>query len=268
MLQHLHELPGLEQRVVRAGVEPGEPAAELDQRRPVLAHVGEVDVGDLQLAARRRLQRARDVDHVVVVEVQPGDRLVRARLLGLLLDGDQLAVRADLADAVALGVLHRVAEQDAAVELAHGLLEAAREALAVEDVVAEHQRHVVVADEVRADDEGLGQPVRARLLGVGEREAELVAVAEQLAEVRQVGGGGDDQDLPDPGQHQHRDRVVDHRLVVDRQQLLRHRLGDRVQACPAASGQHDALHWLPPVRPCSGRAPPYGPALGGRLGKR
>ena len=31
---------------------------------------------------------------------------------------------------------------------------------------------------------------------------------------------GDDQDLADAGEHQRRQRIIDHRLVVDRQQLL------------------------------------------------
>ena len=48
---------GLEQRVVRAGVEPGEAAAhDLDVELAAL-EVDAVDVGDLELAARRGLER-------------------------------------------------------------------------------------------------------------------------------------------------------------------------------------------------------------------
>ena len=47
----------LEQRLVRAGVEPGDAAPEqLDVQLSAL-EVGAVHVGDLELAARRRLQR-------------------------------------------------------------------------------------------------------------------------------------------------------------------------------------------------------------------
>ena len=56
----------------------------------------------------------------------------------------------------------------------------------VEDVVAEHQGHLLGADEVGADDEGLGQPVGRGLLGVADRDAELRAVAEQPLESRCV----------------------------------------------------------------------------------
>ena len=55
-----------------AGVEPGEPTAEAFNVKIATLKVGIVDVGDLQLAAWRRLDRLGDLDHVVVVEVQAG----------------------------------------------------------------------------------------------------------------------------------------------------------------------------------------------------
>ena len=47
--------------------------------------------------------------------------------------------------------------------------------------------------------------------------------------------------LAQAGQHQDRQRVVDHRLVVDRQQLLADHLGHRVEPRAGAAGQDDAL---------------------------
>ena len=93
-----------------AGVEPGEAAAEVDEAGAAAVEVGAVDVGDLELAAGLGPQAVGDVDDVVVVEVEPGDGAVGPGLRALLLDGDQAAVAVGLADAVALGVLDRVAE--------------------------------------------------------------------------------------------------------------------------------------------------------------
>ena len=111
----------------------------------------------------------------------------------------------------------------------------------MEDVVAEDQGDRVLADELAADDERLGQPVGHGLLGVGELDPPLRAVAEQLAEPREVGRGRDDQDLADARQHQDAERVVDHRLVVDRQELLADHPGQRVEPGPRAAGQDDPL---------------------------
>ena len=52
-----------------------------------------VEVGDLKLAARRRLERWRDLDDLVVVEVEAGHGPVGSRLLRLLLDRDALGRR-------------------------------------------------------------------------------------------------------------------------------------------------------------------------------
>src|ERR1019366_5364610 len=44
------------------------------------------------------------------------------------------------------------------------------------------------------------------------------------------------------GQHQRAERVIDHWFVVDRQQLLGDRTGNRMQACATAASQNDSLH--------------------------
>ncbi len=64
------------------------------------------------------------------------------------------------------------------------------QAVAVEDVVAEDQRAGLVADEIRPDHEGLGEPVRRGLLGIGQLQPPLRAGAEEVAEHRQVARGG------------------------------------------------------------------------------
>ena len=57
---------------------------------------------------------------------------------------------------------------------------------------------------------------------------------------RRVLRRGDHEDLAHAGQHQRRQRVVDHRLVVDRHQLLGHGPGHRPQARARPAGQHDS----------------------------
>ena len=181
---------------------------------------------------------------VARVEVQAGDGVGALGALGLLLDGDGPALAVELHDAEALGVVHVVAEDRGAARLGvlHGARQVARQAVAVEDVVAEHERARLAGDEVLADGEGLCQAVGARLLGVGEVHAVARAIPEQALEVRQVGRRGDDKDVPDARQHEGAERVVDHGLVVDRQQLLGGHECERVQARAGPAGEDDALH--------------------------
>ncbi|MNP57172.1 hypothetical protein D3C76_1519730 [compost metagenome] len=71
----------------------------------------------------------------------------------------------------------------------------------MEDIVSEDQAHGIVANELLANQESLGQAVRRRLLRIAEFDAELAAVAQQVAVLGQVVGGGDDENLADAGQH-------------------------------------------------------------------
>ena len=244
MLNGADELRRLVQALHGAGVQPRVASAQGHHGQRPLLKVYAVEVGDLELASGRRLDLVRLGGHVARVEVQAGDGIAGLGLLGLLLDGDGPAPRIELDDAEALGVVHVVAEDRGAPRLGvlDGARQVARQAVAVEDVVAQHERAGLAGDEVLADGECLGQAVRARLLGVGEAHAVAGAVPEQALEVGQVGRRRDDEDVPDARQHEGAERVVDHGLVVDRQQLLGGHERERVQARAGPAGEDDAFH--------------------------
>ena len=244
VLHGADELRGLVQALHGAGVEPRVAAAQGDDGQRPLLQVHLVERGDLQLAAGRRLDLVGLGGHVARVEVQAGDGVGALGALGLLLDGDGPPPRIELHDAEALGVVHVVAEHRGPTGLCvlDGARQVAGQAVAVEDVVAQHQRARLAGDEVLADGEGLGQAVGARLLGVGEVHAVARAVPEQALEVGEVRRRGDNQDVPDARQHEGAKRVVDHGLVVDRQQLLGGHERERVQARAGPAGEDDAFH--------------------------
>ena len=248
VLHGADELRGLVQALHGAGVQPRVAAAEGDDGKRPLLQVHLVERGDLQLAARGGPHLVRLGGHVARVEVQAGDGVGALGLGGLLLDGDGPPLRIELDDAEALGVVHVVAEHRGAARLRvlDGLLQVSAEAVAVEDVVAEHECARLAVDELLADGEGLRQAVGARLLGVGEADAVARAVPEQALEVRQVRRRGDDQDVTDARQHEGGQRVVDHGLVVDRQQLLGGHERERVQAGAGPAGEDDAFHNITP----------------------
>ena len=250
MLHGADELRGLVQALHGAGVQPRVPAAEGDHRQRPLLQVHPVEVGDLQLAARGGLDPMGLGGDVARVEVQAGDGVGALGLRWLLLDGDGPALAVELHDAEALGVVDVVAEDRGAARLRvlHGARQVAGQAVAVEDVVAEHQRARLAGDELLADGEGLRQAVRRGLLCVGEVHAVARAVPEQALEVGQVRRRGDDQDVPDARQHEGGQRVVDHGLVVDRQQLLGGHERERVQARAGPAGEDDAFHIIRPLQ--------------------
>ena len=247
VLHGADELRGLVEALHGAGVEPRVAAAEGHHGQRPLLKIHLVERGDLQLAARGRLHLMRLGGDVARVEVQAGDGVGALGLRGLLLDGYGPPLAVELHDAEALWVVHVVAEDRGAARLGvlDGARQVARQAVAVEDVVAEHQGARLAGDEVLADGEGLRKAVGAGLLGVGEVYSVARAVPEQALEVGQVGRRGDDQDVPDSRQHEGGQRVVDHGLVVDRQQLLGGHERERVQARDGPAGEDDAFHKNP-----------------------
>ena len=248
MLHGADELRGLVQALHGAGVEPRVAAAQGDHGQRPLLQVHLVERRDLKLAARGRLHPMGLGGHVARVEVQAGDGVGALGLGGLLLDVHGPALAVELDDAEALGVVHVVAEDRGPPRLGvlDGARQVARQAVAVEDVVAQHEGARLAVDEVLADGEGLRQAVRRGLLGIGQVHAVARAVAEQALEVGQVGRRGDDQDVADARQHEGAERVVDHGLVVDRQQLLGGHERERVQARAGPAGEDDAFHNITP----------------------
>ena len=124
------------------------------------------------------------------------------------------------------------------------LAQVAAEAVAVENIVAKDHGAGIAANEVRPNQERLREPVRVRLPRVGQADAELAPIAKQALEARRIVRRGDDEDVADAREHERRERVVDHGLVVHGQQLLGRDPRERVQPRPGAPGEDDAFHCL------------------------
>ena len=139
LLQHRHEMGRIDERLVRAGVEPGGAAAQrLDVQRP-LFEVQPVHIGDLQFPARGRFDLVGKIDHLLVVEVQPGDSQVRLGHFGLLFNADRPAAGIHFDHTVPLGIADVVGIDGCPVRAGADLLQALRQLVPVEDVVAQDQ---------------------------------------------------------------------------------------------------------------------------------
>ena len=77
-----------------------------------------------------------------------------------------------------------------------------------------------------------------RILNVN---AVLLPVSQQVLESRSVLRRRNEEDVANSRQHQRAERVIDHGLVVNRQQAFAGRLGYRVQPCARPAGQNDAF---------------------------
>ena len=205
---------------MRAGVEPGVAAAHFLDTQRAAREVGFVDIGDFELATRRWLDVFRDVDDVLVVKVEASDGVVRARMSRLFFEAECFPLFVKFDNAVALGVADVVSENGGTFVLRGGMLHGFCEVGAVEDVITEHEGATFACDEIFANQERLREAVRARLDGVTDGNAELAAVAEERGEKMRILRRRDDEDVIDAREHESRERVINHRLVINRHELL------------------------------------------------
>ena len=164
----LDEVRRVEQCVNGARVEPREASAHKADIEIAVFEIYLVYVGYLKLAALGGLERFCVFDDPVVVEIESRYSVVRLRMLGLFDYRYRHAVVVEFDNAEALRILDIVAENSRSVLLLRCLSEQMTEAVAVEQIVAEHHGNAVVADEVLADYKSLGESLGLGLDGVGE----------------------------------------------------------------------------------------------------
>ena len=112
------------------------------------------------------------------------------------------------------------------------------------DVVAQHHSHRFIADKVGTNDKGLCQSIRRRLNSIGQVHTKLVSITQQVLKSRCILRCGDNQNVTDACVHQDRHRIINHRFVIDWQELFTCYLCQWIKACAWTTCQNNALHQL------------------------
>src|SRR4030095_1623857 len=147
------------------------------------------------------------------------------RLLRFFLQTNCLALSVELHHAVALRVADLISKNASSV--LDGQSVPVKIEFPVENVVAQNERHTGGAEEFCTDQESLSDSFRLRLLGVFDANAKLRAVAQIIAQHRQIFGCGNDQHVPQTAEHQRGQWVTNHWFVVDRKKLFADDLRER-----------------------------------------
>ena len=116
------------------------------------------------------------------------------------------------------------------------------ESAAVENIVTQNHGAGFITDEFLSDEECLGQSVGRGLNTIGKVNAEMAAITQKILEFWGVLWGGNDQDIPDSGQHQCGQGIVDHGFIINGEKLFGCDLGERIKSGSGTAGQNDAFH--------------------------
>ena len=159
-------------------------------------------------------------------------------MLRFLLNSQQPAGGIELHHAVALRITHWIGEHGGSGAIAG--LQLGHQVVAVKEVVAQHQGRGPFLQEIRPDQEGLGQSIGTGLDRVLDRQAPGRSIPQEPLEGGLIRRRGEDQHLPDPRQHQRGEGIAHHRIVVHRHQLLADGAGEGGQPGAAAARQENA----------------------------
>ena len=151
-------------------------------------------------------------------------------MLRFLLDGECLSVLIKLYDTIFSRVTHIISENSRSLFNLGCTHQNLWKALSVENIITEHQCHTVISDEIGSDNKRICQSPRFVLNSIRHLKPQLLTGAKQFFKYRKITLCRDDQDLTDPCQHQCGQRIVDHRLIINRHDLFWNRFGQRVQS--------------------------------------
>ena len=219
MFERAHEGRSVVQAVVRAGVEPRIAASETRDLEIAAFEIGAVHVGYLELAPGGRRDRLGDFDHVRIVEVETGDRPVGLRIFGLFLDrSGRPGCGIERRDAVALGIVDVVGE--------HVCPALCRPTLPPRGIFRRACRHSRCCRRGRDSRDASpmkSSPMRkasASPLGFAcsansKRTPNAEPSPRSSRNSGQVSRRGNDEDIANARKHEDRQRIEDHRLVVD-----------------------------------------------------
>src|SRR4051812_13963278 len=110
MLDRCDVIARFEQTGLRSGIQPGHTATKQFHLKLVPFQIEQIQIGDLQFAARRGFQAPAKIDNFRVVYVKTWNGELRLGLLRFFLEADRAAVAIELDHAVTFGIANLIAE--------------------------------------------------------------------------------------------------------------------------------------------------------------
>src|SRR5690606_13588835 len=194
-----------------------------------------IDVCNFQFTATTGLDIFSNADYFVVIKIQAGNSKIRFWLTWLLLYTDGTLILIKLHYAIPLRVIDMIGKHHAPIRI-RMRFQNILQSCTIEYIVTQNQSNLLFAYKFLSDDKGLSKSFRLGLYRKFKMAAHLTAITQQFLECSRVFRGGDNENLPDSGHHQYRQRVINHRLIVNRHKLLTYSNCQGVKTCARATG--------------------------------
>src|SRR5262249_10317710 len=184
---------------------------------------------------------ARITYNVIIVEIEARYRPVRHGAFWFFDDAASPPVFIERHHSVSFGVAHLIGKYRRASIARTRNSKHLRQAVAKKYIIAEHKRTRALTNEIRSDQKCLRKSFWLWLYRVAKSDTPLAPVTQQPLKLSAIIRRRDNKDVANTSKHQRRQRIIDHRFVENRQQLLADTAGYRIEPCSTAAGQNNAL---------------------------
>src|SRR5690554_3523697 len=220
-------------------IEPSDAASEALEMELVAFKIEAIQIGNLELPTFGWFECRGELTRAFIVKIKARDGIIASGSRGFLFEPDHAPVGAELGNAIGGRIADVIPKNARSARSSACALEKRVQRISVEDIVSENQRGGMPLEEGLGNEERFGEPAWVSLLCVAELHAPLLSASEESPKKHLLMRRRDDQDLANSRLEQRRKGIVDHRFIVDREQLLAHSAGERMKPCASPSCEYD-----------------------------
>ena len=169
-----------------AGIQPGKSASQCFHLQSSTIQILVVNAGNLDFSSCGGFYILCNLNDIVVIEIQSGNRIIAPGMLRLFFDGKCPAVLVEFHHTVFSGVTHIISENSSTLFSCGSSTKHLRETLTVENIITQNQRNTIITDKIRANDKCVSQTSRLILYSILQMHAQLTSIAKQLLENRKI----------------------------------------------------------------------------------
>ena len=167
-----------------------------------------------------------------IIKIQARNSVIRLRLCRFFFNRNGFALFIEFNDAEPFRIIDIIAKYRSPFRISCSLLQMTGQPSTVENIIAQNHSTRFPGNEFFTENKGLSQSIWRRLHLITQMDTITGPISQEPFKIRQIRRRRNNQNIPNPSQHQRRQRIINHGLIIHRQQLLRRHHRQRIQPRP------------------------------------
>lgn len=242
---NMNKICGFQHTLMCSSIKPGKASIQYFHMEFPLFQIIFIHTGDFLLSASAWLYILCYLNYIIGIYIESCDSKRRLRYCRFFYDSDNSIMGIKFYDTISLWISHFVRKHDRFSFILSSLntcFEHMTESLPIKDIISQYQTDIILADKIFPNCKGLSKPIRISLYRIRNHNSPLTTISEKSLKTLLIIQSRDHQNISNSSQHQDRKRIIYHRLIIDRHQLLGNRERNRMKPCTEAPGKDNSFH--------------------------